>query len=696
MGMSPASIYEHNLKVLRRRDPSIVSIFDQFSHVCVYHHNGEKWEKHGYEGSMFLYERDAYPPYGFYILNRMGMEDYIQRIYPEDDIGAHGSYLMLRSYPEFTKRRLAHLPQGYDKFSPEYAFNRDQVTAEEKRRFGTQVIGLWMFTTDAREPMIDVMIRLHSYIKRHVPYPEEFRYGPDRPPPPPNPHLRNVSASPDRTASAASMSASSNSSVPANLPSGDLAALLAKLSSSTSTGSPLLSFQTPATHEPQRTLSRAATRPSNTSKMSVNDLFAALQGETPTQTPQLNRNVTDSAILSIGPGAAAAKGTGNALLDSIFASAASSASAPTASTSTSTTLATLLAGSAAVTSQTTTTTAAVNRPSHARASSTASVSTNSSRSTRQRPEKIVIHSPNVSTAQAAAKPQEILALTQEVVDGLLDGSGVGRGSFGSLAFAPVAAAVPAEEYRQKSQSKRVNGDSVHQGMPELEPIPFEESQASDDDEDEILELDFADTHALDDMAAFDRRERERDRKKGKAKETTPIVEKQVEHLEDGKAPATVKDSNGMSPIDMLFSRSQPAVVQGEGSSNSALASQTVSKGLVNGFHKDATTVKESVKESLLDAIFASAAQPTVGNGSIEGELTIGAIRGKDDLVRAVERLVKQDEAFVDALWDAFELREQQNSHQVQGSNGQQKKTRTRRRQGRNASFGANGMHDVFA
>src|SRR5215475_8200496 len=55
-GMTPASRYDSNLKVLRRRDSSIVSIFDQFSHVCVYHHNGKKWEKQGFEGSMFLYE----------------------------------------------------------------------------------------------------------------------------------------------------------------------------------------------------------------------------------------------------------------------------------------------------------------------------------------------------------------------------------------------------------------------------------------------------------------------------------------------------------------------------------------------------------------------------------------------------------------------------------------------------------------
>ena len=57
LGMTPASRYDYNLKVLRRRDPSILSVFDQFSHVCVYHHDGKKWEKHGYEGSMFLFER---------------------------------------------------------------------------------------------------------------------------------------------------------------------------------------------------------------------------------------------------------------------------------------------------------------------------------------------------------------------------------------------------------------------------------------------------------------------------------------------------------------------------------------------------------------------------------------------------------------------------------------------------------------
>lgn len=55
-------IYENNLKVLRRREPSILSIFDQFSHVCVYHFKENKWEKQGYEGSMFLFEKCVFWP----------------------------------------------------------------------------------------------------------------------------------------------------------------------------------------------------------------------------------------------------------------------------------------------------------------------------------------------------------------------------------------------------------------------------------------------------------------------------------------------------------------------------------------------------------------------------------------------------------------------------------------------------------
>ncbi len=55
-GLSEA-IYQTNLKVMLRREPSITGTVDQFPHVCIYRYDGNKWEKYGYEGSMFIYQK---------------------------------------------------------------------------------------------------------------------------------------------------------------------------------------------------------------------------------------------------------------------------------------------------------------------------------------------------------------------------------------------------------------------------------------------------------------------------------------------------------------------------------------------------------------------------------------------------------------------------------------------------------------
>ncbi|KAF8881779.1 hypothetical protein BD779DRAFT_1675290 [Infundibulicybe gibba] len=307
IGMSPASRYIHNLKVLRRRDPSILSIFDQFSHVCVYHHNGKKWEKQGFEGSMFLYERDSYPPYGFYILNRMGMDDYIQRLYPEDDIGAHGSYLMLRSYPDFTNRRLAAAKasstDSISKFSSVFGIpNLDKLRDKGE----SQTVGLWMFATDAREPMIDVMIRLHSYIKRNIPYPEDFRYGPDKPPPP-NPHLQTSSVSPaPSTRDVHADSRTSNTNLP---PTSHTKGGQGHFSDN----HPSQSYTNGGSSELDKLFSKlgpvssTADVPETTSKMTVESLFAALGGgeltkvdtETESRATPLHSDATANLLSSI-------------------------------------------------------------------------------------------------------------------------------------------------------------------------------------------------------------------------------------------------------------------------------------------------------------------------------------------------------------------------------------------------------------
>jgi hypothetical protein len=85
-----------NLNVLRRHDSSISEIVDSTSYVALYQHTTE-WHKTGVEGTLFLFKRLAWlaclplsfllalgtdrtirtqaPLYGFYILNRQGIEN---------------------------------------------------------------------------------------------------------------------------------------------------------------------------------------------------------------------------------------------------------------------------------------------------------------------------------------------------------------------------------------------------------------------------------------------------------------------------------------------------------------------------------------------------------------------------------------------------------------------------------------------
>lgn len=108
-------------------------------------------------------------------MNRVGMEDYSQRLYPEDSVGVHGSYLMMRHYPDFTARRLADarskipLDGPATKFALEYAIpDPEKLLDADKGR--SQTVGLWCFATDAREPMTDVVMRcVPLLIHSHVP-----------------------------------------------------------------------------------------------------------------------------------------------------------------------------------------------------------------------------------------------------------------------------------------------------------------------------------------------------------------------------------------------------------------------------------------------------------------------------------------------------------------------------------------------
>lgn len=58
--LSAADRYDKNLRSLRRVDPTIRSIIDQFSHICLYRLHDGKWQKDGFEGASFLFERCAF------------------------------------------------------------------------------------------------------------------------------------------------------------------------------------------------------------------------------------------------------------------------------------------------------------------------------------------------------------------------------------------------------------------------------------------------------------------------------------------------------------------------------------------------------------------------------------------------------------------------------------------------------------
>ncbi|KAJ3547233.1 hypothetical protein NM688_g5422 [Phlebia brevispora] len=313
------SIYHNNITVLQRRDPSILSIMDQFSHVCLYHYNGKKWEKQGFEGSMFLVEHQEYPPYGMYILNRMGTGDYERRLYPEDDMEVLGDYLMYRYYPDFTRKRLEmHLPYPLPPhFKPlfDQEFSRDNSAPDQteddpkrEKKGNSVTLGLWMFPSDAREPLKDVMMRLHNYVKRGEPYPDQFRYGPGRPPPP-NPHLSRANHPASQGQHVRNGSQSSHVGVAApTMPSNaqsEVDRLFAKLQGQRVQTTPVPQVIPPSAPSP-----------------SVQSLFAALTGQSLPPQEQLTNGPlvpvpTQQTIPTLPP---ATSTRGLALLNTIFAS----------------------------------------------------------------------------------------------------------------------------------------------------------------------------------------------------------------------------------------------------------------------------------------------------------------------------------------------------------------------------------------
>ena len=102
----------------------------------------------------------------------MGTDDYIRPIHPEDDMEIMGDYVMYRFYPDYTEtrlemglphpippERLAAFEQRLFRRISEVDPSLLESSASKEKKGRAVTVGLWMFATDAREPLKDVMMR---------------------------------------------------------------------------------------------------------------------------------------------------------------------------------------------------------------------------------------------------------------------------------------------------------------------------------------------------------------------------------------------------------------------------------------------------------------------------------------------------------------------------------------------------------
>ncbi|GAA6046690.1 hypothetical protein JCM3770_003119 [Rhodotorula araucariae] len=83
-----------NLKNLQRHDPLIDRIVTSTSHASLYDNKGDGWVKTGVEGPMFLFARSQSPHYGFFVLNRNGLEYVQEFLTPECEVEAGGEFIL--------------------------------------------------------------------------------------------------------------------------------------------------------------------------------------------------------------------------------------------------------------------------------------------------------------------------------------------------------------------------------------------------------------------------------------------------------------------------------------------------------------------------------------------------------------------------------------------------------------------------
>lgn len=91
-----------NLKNLRRHDDTIHSIITSTSYVVIYELTNDAWTKTKIEGPMFLFKRSVEPFYGFFILNRQGLEYIQQDLTLDASIELMGDFIAFESSSDRT------------------------------------------------------------------------------------------------------------------------------------------------------------------------------------------------------------------------------------------------------------------------------------------------------------------------------------------------------------------------------------------------------------------------------------------------------------------------------------------------------------------------------------------------------------------------------------------------------------------
>jgi len=95
------------------------------------------------------------------------MEDYIQPLYPEDDLIETDKYLIIRTFPDFLAARLAAIPAappGEVRHTFDSIYDIPNLHELDKTQKGRMVnIALWVMNDAKRDSMMRIMKRLATF-----------------------------------------------------------------------------------------------------------------------------------------------------------------------------------------------------------------------------------------------------------------------------------------------------------------------------------------------------------------------------------------------------------------------------------------------------------------------------------------------------------------------------------------------------